>query len=292
MSIYNHYHLVYTIQDALKALSTASGPARFIAGGTDLLLDLQQGRYPPLETLVDVTAIPELTALEARGQEVFIGAAVTLNSIVASSLVRENALALVEACGLIGGPQVRNTATLGGNVGHALPAADGTIALLALDSRVEIANADGLRIASIESIFLGPGKSNLDPKGDLIVGFYVPAQQASQASAFRRIMRPQGVALPIINMAAWVQRQGKTIGEVRIAVGPGGPVPFRARETEEAVRGLPFIKETIEIAGLALLEEARFRDSPARSTAAYRRQLATVLLEETLSAAWERASSV
>ncbi|MEJ2302932.1 MAG: FAD binding domain-containing protein, partial [Anaerolineales bacterium] len=87
MPIWNNYHLAQSIDDALQALSAAPGPARLIAGGTDLLLDLQQRRHPAVDTLVDVTAIPELTGLEIRQEKLFIGAAVPLSRIVRSPLV-------------------------------------------------------------------------------------------------------------------------------------------------------------------------------------------------------------
>jgi len=101
MSIWNTYHLAKNIEDALQTLGNAPGPARLIAGGTDLLLDLQQGRHPAVDTLVDVTQIPEMCALELRADHLFIGAARPLNEVVASPLVREHAQTLFESAGLI-----------------------------------------------------------------------------------------------------------------------------------------------------------------------------------------------
>ena len=291
MPIWNNYHLAQSIDDALQALSAAPGPARLIAGGTDLLLDLQQGRHPAVDTLVDVTAIPELTRLEIRQEKLFIGAAVPLSRIVRSPLVQGHARALIEACDLIGGPQVRNAATLGGNVAHALPAADGTIALLALGGLVEIASLPGTRQAPLEDLFLGPGKSNLDPEREMILGFYLPLMQPGQASAFSRIMRPQGVALPILNLAVWLERHADRIAGVRMVVGPSGPRPVRARDAEDALRGQVFERSSLARALEALLSESHFRTSPYRATTEYRRDLAGVLLEEALSTAWERAEN-
>jgi CO/xanthine dehydrogenase FAD-binding subunit len=291
MPIWNNYHLAQSIDDALQALSAAPGPARLIAGGTDLLLDLQQRRHPAVDTLVDVTAIPELTGLEIRQEKLFIGAAVPLSRIVRSPLVQGHARALIEACDLIGGPQVRNAATLGGNVAHALPAADGTIALLALGGLVEIASLPGTRQAPLEDLFLGPGKSNLDPEREMILGFYLPLMQPGQASAFSRIMRPQGVALPILNLAVWLERHADRIAGVRMVVGPSGPRPVRARDAEDVLRGQVFDRSSLARALEALLSESHFRTSPYRATTEYRRDLAGVLLEDALSTAWERAEN-
>jgi carbon-monoxide dehydrogenase medium subunit len=291
MSLWNTYHLAHSIHDALNWLSTADGPARLIAGGTDLLLDLQQGRHPPVDTLVDVTAIPELTTIELRQDNLFVGAGVPLNRVVSNRLACEHARALVEACGLIGGPQVRNTATLGGNVAHALPAADGTIALLALGASAEIATSAGCRLVPIEALFLGPGQSALDRRSELLVGFYLPLTRPRQASAFKRVMRPQGVALPILNLAAWLSRQDERIVDFRLAVGPAGRTPFRARAAEARLQDRSFSPQALSEALEALLEEASFRTSPHRASADYRRQLAGVLLEETVAEAWKRAST-
>ncbi len=123
--------------------------------------------------------------------------------------LHDNAQALIEACGLIGGPQVRNVATLGGNVAHALPAADGTIALMALNAQVEVANQKGNRRVPIAEMFLGPGKSALI-QNELLVGFYLPLQNQNQASAFQRVMRPQGVALPIIQLGSLVDARTRS----------------------------------------------------------------------------------
>src|SRR5512139_314993 len=143
MSLWKNYLLPQSLTDALQALTGIPGTVRLIAGGTDLLLDLQQGRQSPVDTLVDVSCIPELTCLDLREGELFIGAGVPLDEIVASPLIWQHAFAICEACSLIGGPQVRNTATLGGNVAHALPAADGTISLLAMGAQALVADFNG-----------------------------------------------------------------------------------------------------------------------------------------------------
>jgi xanthine dehydrogenase FAD-binding subunit len=290
MAIWKNYHLARSVSDALQALVNAPGPASLIAGGTDLLLDLQQGRHLPVDTLVDVTAVEEMKVLEIREDQLYIGASVPLNQIVRSELVQEHAQALVEACGLIGGPQVRNTATLGGNVGHALPAADGTIALMALAARAEVADMNSRRIEALESLFLGPGKSALQAGCELLVGFYLPLNKPGTASAFRRVMRPQGVALPILNMAAWVHRQDNHFVDLHIAVGPSGPVPQRIRTAENSLRGKTLNEDSFAGALQALLDSARYRTSPLRASAEYRRHLSKSLLGETLWAAWERAA--
>ena len=288
MSLWKEFLHPETVQEAVEALASAPSPAIPIAGGTDLMLDLQQGNHAPVHTLVDLTGIAEMRALEIRETRLFIGAGVPHNRIVESALVQEHAQALVESCGLIGGPQVRNMATLGGNVAHALPAADGTIGMLALEAEAEVASPQARRRIPLQQIFAGPGKSTLQ-QNEILVGFYLPLRKAHQASAFYRIMRAQGIALPILNLAAWVERDGDIIRKARISVGPAGPTPFRARQTEAFLQNKAFSAETIAEAQKTLLAEAVFRTSPARATAEYRRDLVVVLLQNALTTAWERA---
>lgn len=292
MPIWKNYHLAVSLQDAFIVLEHSQGPARCVAGGTDLLLDLQQGRHDPVDTLVDVTGINEASLIEMRGDELFVGASVPLSKIVKSALIHQNAQALTEAAGLIGGPQVRNTATLGGNVAHALPAADGTIALVALGAEVEVAQWNGstvsLRRMPILEIFVGPGRSSLNPRNELITGFYLKKQKSGQGSVHRRIMRPQGVAIAILNMSVWLQQENGSIREIQIALGPAGPTPLRARKTESFLTGKNPSADTINSACEILLSEAQFRTSPHRATAEYRKHMAGILLDETVTTAWER----
>jgi CO/xanthine dehydrogenase FAD-binding subunit len=289
MNLWQQYLSPRSIPEAILALTSAPGPVIPIAGGTDLLLDLQQGRHTPVYTLVDLTSVPELTRIEERDGKLFIGAAAPLNRIARHPLVAEHAQALVEACDLVGGPQVRNVATLGGNVAHALPAADGTIALLARDAEAEIADATGARRVPLSDLFIGPGKSSLKHGEELLTGFYLSLMKAHQASCFKRIMRPQGVALPIINLAVRISRDGEVIRDVRIAVGPGAAVPWRAQQAEHELIGKQFAEQTIGVAQEALLAHVGFRSSPRRASADYRRHLVGALFRETLEAAWQRA---
>jgi len=289
MNLWQHYLRAGNVTEALQALSSAPGPACLIAGGTDLMLDLQQGRHAPLHTLVDITTIPEMTALEIRQGELYIGAAVPLSRIACSTLVLEHAQALVEACNLIGGPQVRNMATLGGNVAHALPAADGTIALMALDAEAEIADLERRRRVPLSDLFAGPGQSALRTGQELLVGFYISLRASHQSSAFKRFMRAQGIALPILNLSIWLERQADRIADVHVAVGPSGPTPRRITPVEDSLRGQIFRPAACFHALNVLLDNVHFRTSPYRASTEYRQQLVEVLLKDTLDIAWQRA---
>lgn len=290
MPAWQNYLQPATVAEALQQLQSAPGPAKAIAGGTDLLLDIQQRRHPPVDTLVDLSSISEMRETRLDGEAICLGAAVTHYEIINNPLLIRHAPCLVEACGVIGGPQVRNVATIGGNVAHGLPAGDGTIALLALDAQVEIAGPGGRRWLPIEELFVAPGCTLLQERSELLVSFRLPLAAAGESSAFHRVMRPQGVAIAILNMAAWLRASGDgTIADIRLAAGPAGPRPFRPRRTEAFLRGRRPDGETIASAACELAAEASLRTSPHRATAEYRQQLLPILLGRVLEPAFARA---
>lgn len=291
MPLWNEYYLPASIEEAVALLSRYDGKARVVAGGTDLILDLQQGNEHPLDALIDVTHIVGLNDIRESDGFITIGAGVTHNQIVESTLLQQKATALVEASYVVGGPQVRNVATIGGNVAHALPAADGTTALNALEAEVEVASYSGRHWIPFTSLFFGPGKSAVDSTRDVLVALRFKATGKNEASAFSRIMRPQGVALPIMNFSAKVRVIDEHLEEVALAVAPVAPTPFRCKQTEAFLTGNPATAESIEAAVVVLLSECKPRTSPHRATAEYRKEVLPVLLRRTLSRAIERAKT-
>ena len=290
MSLFQEYMQPDTIEEAVENLRDAPGSVAVIAGGTDLLLDIRQGRHQAVDRVVDISGISEMQEVALEENFVYLGAGVTHKQIISNSLLCDHAQCVVEGCGLIGGPQVRNVATIGGNVSHALPAGDGTISLLALDTEVRIASTDGVRWQPLIEIFAGPGKVTFDRKGELIVGFRFPAKGPREGSAFDRVMRPQGVAIAILNMAGWVKLDEKgDIEDVRLACGPAGPKPFRARKTEGFIKGKSWDEASYQEACRILADEVSLRTSAHRATKEYRHKLLPVLLQKVLDSAVERA---
>ena len=291
MPLWSEYHLPLSVDEAVGLLARYDGRARVVAGGTDLILDLQQGNEHPVAALVDVTRIVGLNEIREEDGFITIGAGVTHNQIVESMLLQQKATALVEASYVVGGPQVRNVATIGGNVAHALPAADGTTALNALDAEVEVASFSGRHWIPFTSLFLGPGKSAIDSTRDVLVALRFKATGEHEASAFSRIMRPQGVALPIMNFSAKVCVIGNRFEQVALAVAPVAPTPFRCKQTEASLIGRLATAESIETAVAVLVRVCRPRTSPHRATAEYRTEVLPVLLRRTLSKAIQRAKT-
>jgi carbon-monoxide dehydrogenase medium subunit len=293
---WKHYHSPSSIDEALSLLARYQGQAEVIAGGTDLILELRHGNHSPVEALVDVTHIPELVGINSSpGESVTIGAAVTHTQIVQSGLLARRATCLVESCGVVGGPQVRNVGTLGGNVAHALPAADGTVSLVALDASVEIVQQGERRWVNIREMFRGPRESLLDPTHDLLLRFRFKLCGPGEATAFKRIMRPQGVALPILGCAVWLKLNSEgVIDEARVCISPVAPTPSRLAQTEVVLRGAAVdtqesLAVAVDQAVSTLRGEIDPRTSKYRATAEYRREMAEVLLRSALPLAVLRA---
>jgi len=291
MTLWKKYLQPSTVEDALGALSVEPSRSAVIAGGTDLLIDLQQGRHSTVNTLVDITQIPEMTVIQEQNGFLHIGAAVSLHEIVLNGSIQDHAQGLAQACGLIGGPQVRNVATLGGNVGHALPAGDGTIALISLRAEGQLASVEGRRWVPVEMLFEGPGRPSFDRSREIIVAFRFPLRGEGEGSAFKRVMRPQGVAIAILNMGIWLRRnRGGKVEDIQIAVGPAGPRPLRAVKTEAVLRDKSFEFANNQSAIHQLLQEVKLRTSPHRSTKAYREHILPTLFTRSITEAWERAA--
>jgi carbon-monoxide dehydrogenase medium subunit len=290
MNFFQDYLQPGSIQEALKYLDETAGKSAIIAGGTDLLLDLRQGRHDPVDVLIDVSGITDLQKISIKQDKLYLGAAVTHKTIVRNPLMIEHARCVVEGCGLIGGPQVRNVATIGGNVSHALPAGDGTVSLLALDTEVQITSLNDQKWTPLIDIFAGPGKVVFDRSSDLVTGFRFNLKGKNEGSAFHRVMRPQGVAIAILNMAAWI-KLGKNdlIEDIRISCGPAGPKPFRASKTETYLVNKTWSTDELGNTVDILSEEVNLRTSKHRATKEYREQLLPVLLREVMEKALRRA---
>jgi carbon-monoxide dehydrogenase medium subunit len=297
MQLWQNYHTPRTVDEALTLLASHAGEARIIAGGTDLLIDLKHGGdrdHTPVAALVDVTRIPEMTEISERDGVLHIGAAVTHTAIVRSPLLEARATCLVESCGVVGGPQVRNVGTLGGNVAHALPAGDGTTSLMALDAEADVAWSDGRREwLPLAALFRGPGLSALDNGRDVLVAFRFQPCGAGEGTAFKRIMRPQGVALPVLGCAVWVRldEAREHYADTRVCVAPVAPTPVRAAGVEDALRGELANEATLERAVAAAYDTLAPRASKYRATAEYREYMIETLLRRALPLATARAKT-
>jgi CO/xanthine dehydrogenase FAD-binding subunit len=296
MTHWTEYHTPASVAEALTLLDQYGDDAQLVAGGTDLILDLQYNGHGPIHALIDVTSIAGLNTIEEVDDALVIGAAVTHAQIERDQRLRTHATAMVESCSVVGGPQVRNVATIGGNVAHALPAADGTIGLLALNADVQVCTLTGGALECawqpLLSIFAGPGRNNL-AKNQMLGAFRVPKQGPRQASAFDRIMRPQGVALPILGVAANLTLDASLtrVAAATIAVGPAGPIPFRATDAEAVLTTAAGFDDDVIAATIGAAQaQAQLRTSKHRASKEYRHEMIAVLLDRVLRTAFARAS--
>ena len=288
---WKNYHTPETIDVALALLQDYDGGARVIGGGTDLLVESRRGLRRPFEAMVDASRIAGLNSISQDQDFIVIGCGVTHSEIVNDKRIARHGTCLVESCGVIGGPQVRNTGTLAGNVAHALPAGDGTIGLLALDGDVEIAGVDGTRWIPAKDTFLGPGKSVIDRHREVLTRLRFKPTGAGEGSAFHRVMRPQGLCLPIISMAAQLTMDGDDIAAANISMGPVGPVPWFAEPAASVLIGGPASQAQFDLAVAEALARVTLRTSKYRATQEYRETMIRTYLPIILAKAAERAGA-
>jgi len=287
---WRHYYTPATVAEALDILRRYDGQARVVGGGTDLLVETRRGLHRPVEAMVDVTHIDGLNAITTEENHIVIGCGVTHSQIVRDVGIVEHGTCLSESCGVIGGPQVRNVGTLAGNVAHALPAGDGTIGLLALGGEIEVASDDGTRWMPLQDSFKGPGKSFIDRFRQILTRLRFRPTGAGEGSAHHRVMRPQGLCLPIISMGARLKVDAaNTITEARISMGPVGPVPCLAEPAMDVLTGSTATNELFARAAEVALENVELRASKYRASHEYREQMVRTFLPVILSRAVERA---
>ncbi len=287
---WEHYYRPATVAEALEILSRYDGRARVVGGGTDLLVETRRGLHRPVDALVDVTHIDKLDRISLEEDYVVIGCGVTLSQIVREAHINEHGTCLSESCGVIGGPQVRNVGTLAGNVAHALPAGDGTIGLLALGGEIEVASEQGTRWMQLQNSFKGPGKSFIDRYRQILTRLRFRPTGAGEGSAHHRVMRPQGLCLPIISMGVRLRIDAtNTITGARVSMGPVGPVPYLAEPAMEMLIGGPATNTQFARAAEVALENVALRTSKYRASREYRERMVLTYLPVILNRAAERA---
>ena len=269
-----------TVTEAIKALQDANGRGRLIAGGTDILLDLENGKYSA-DLLVDISRIPELMEIRLEGDVLVIGAAVTLTSISCSDLVKKHAPSLAKAAGRVGAHQIGNVATLVGNVVTAQPAADGAMALATLEPEF-IIEGPRQRKASMSEMYAGFAKSKIDSTKEIVTRIRIPCQKEGEASEFERLDMRRSLALPMLNASVAARQENGKFEWVRIAMGPVGVGPIRAKKAEEWLAHKDISCKNIQQAAQMTLEDANPRSSTFRGTREYRMKTLPVIIEQAL----------
>ncbi len=270
-----------SFEEACRLLRQSNGQRKALAGGTDLLVQIKQGKLHP-KAVVSLRDIPELSFIRpAPERGVSIGAMTPLGVIETSKEILKGWPALAEATSRIGSAQVRSRATLGGNLCNAAPSADTAPILIAYGATAVLGRGKTERSILLEDFFTGPGETELNP-GELLKAVHVPPPPPRSFGTYLKASR-SGMDLAVVGIGILVvfEPKGEVCRDLRLVLGAVAPTPMRARESEQMVTGRRLDDELIERVGHMASEEAR-PISDVRSTARYRRKLVNVLTRRAL----------
>jgi len=277
-----------SVDECLQILAKRGPDTKVVAGGTDLLPQLKNGVLKP-GWVVDLSAVAELrTISDGPDGGLRIGASVTARELELDARVRSRFAALAESAAMVGSVQVRNLATLGGNLCNAAPSADMAPPLLALDAEAVIAGPSGQRRVSMASFFLGVRRTVLAP-GELLLEIIVPAQGAQSGGNYLRHTPRRELDIAVVGVASQITLTGGKCTTARIALAAVAPVPLRATDAEQALVGQALTPQQIERAAELASGAARPIDDH-RGSIEFRNHLVRVLTRRTLTTALQRAS--
>jgi xanthine dehydrogenase FAD-binding subunit len=283
MSEFNNYAAPRSLDEAADILR--AGNVTILAGGTDVMPQMKAGKLPLQPTLMNIRRIPELQGITQAGNVVRIGALATMTELLNSALVRERFNALWQACDHFASDQLRNAATIGGNIGNASPAGDTLVPLLALDAKVVLAGkpngALATRTMPLKDFFVAPGRTKRAAT-ELLTSVELPLPPAGFISEFFKFGTRPALDISMISIGLAAARQGKTLRNVRVAFGAVAPTPIRAPQTEAALEGKPLDETAIEAAVAAAASEIH-PISDVRGSDWYRRELVQNMLQRMLT---------
>ena len=283
------YHTATSYENAVELAEAAKGTIRFLAGGTDVLVQLR-GEFVTPDVLIDIKQIPGASDIQRLADGSWqIGAAVSGAQLYEHGALKTDWPGLVEAMNLIGSTQVQGRATLTGNLCNGSPAADSVPAMVAANASVTIIGPDGQRQVPVRDIPSGPGKTILKP-GEVITSVNLPAQSATGADAYLRFIPRTEMDIAVVGCAVSLVLDGPQIAKARVAIGAVAPT---VRSVESAAKAL--IGSALDEAALAALATA-VRDAcdpinDKRGTIEYRTHVAGVLAQRAAKIAYQRARS-
>jgi xanthine dehydrogenase iron-sulfur cluster and FAD-binding subunit A len=282
--MWKQYHTVSSIQETLDLLKTHGPRARIIAGGTDILIELERKQRPDVDILIDISRIPELDTITLQADRFHIGPLVTHNHIVDHPLILAQARPLAMACWEVGAPQIRNRATIVGNIVTGSPANDTITPLLALDASVHLASTTAKRIIPLRDFYTGLRQPVIRPD-EMVTEVSFSALSAQSRGTFIKLGLRAAQAISVINVAVVLHfaEDDQTIQDAKITLGSVAPTVIHAPEAEASLIGQTLTPETITIAA----QQAAGTPSPiddVRSTAEYRTEMLRVMVARALRA--------
>jgi len=278
------YYQPEDLSEAFDLMEKFGETAKYIAGGTDLIVRIKQKAIQP-DVLISLRAIGSLKGFKVNGG-ISLGSMALFRDIERSEEMRNACPALVEAVSVLANPQVRNVATPGGNISNAAPSADCAPPLLVTEAVLTVAGPGGERDIPIETFFEGPGKTCMDAT-EIVTRIIIPETVGKTGTAFLKVGRvSQDIA--IANAAVLMMMEGKTCRKCRIAAGAVAPVPLRLHRVEALLEGKKVDEELVEEAGRVAGNEVQ-PITDVRSTEEYRRHIAGVLVKKAIQEAMGRA---
>ncbi len=269
-----------SLDEAISLMESYGERARYVAGGTDVLVKIKEGKLRP-EYLVSLRRIPSMDRIwceQGPSGELRIGALATHRALECSATIRWHYPILHDAVSNIGSVQIRNVATIGGNLVNAVPSADGAIPLVTLDAQVRLQGPKGARQMELLHFFMGPGQTVLD-RGEVLTEIIVPPLAPRTGSAYIKFGRREAMELPLLGVGVLLSldQEMRRCLKARIGLGVAAPTPMRAHEAEAFLEGRDLDEATLREAGRIAAEESRVRDS-VRGAAWYRREMVKVLV--------------
>lgn len=274
--MWDEYFNVNTIDEVLEILANRGEKSRIIAGGTDLILELERGVRTGIETIIDISRIPNLAQIVLdEDQNIHLGPLVTHNHCVASPLIRQRAFPLAQAAWQVGAPQIRNRGTIAGNLITASPANDTIPPLMAMKAQLTLLSKEGKRVVSLEDFYLGVRQTVMRPN-EMLVDISFPAMRREQRGIFVKLGLRRAQAISVVDLAIVLTLKGDLqVAEASILLGAVAPTIVHARRAEEYLRGRRLDNETIEQAArLAQLDAQPIDD--VRASREYRLEMVRV----------------
>ena len=277
-----------SISEAISLHESYGEQAKYIAGGTDVMVKIKEGKISP-EYVISLRHLQGLDHIIHEKGELTIGAMVTHRMLELSPTIRKEFPILIDAVENIGSVQIRNVATIGGNIVNAVPSADGAIPLVTLGAEVRVIGPKGKRAMALEDFFIGPGKTLLK-SGEILVEFVIPKLPPHTGAAYWKHTRRAAMELPILGVAVLISLDDdmQTCTEARIGLGVVAPTPMRAKNAEAILKGKKVDDEILKKAGKAAAQECKARDS-IRGKAWYRRDMVELFVQRMAIVAMKRA---
>ncbi len=281
--MWHEYHNVIGIEEAVQILAEKGAHARIVAGGTDLVLELERGLRKGIDVLVDVSRIPGLDQIKLDDEGmIHLGAMVSHNQCVASQLIVERAFPLAMAAWQVGAPQIRNRGTVAGNLITASPANDTISPLMALGAQVVLRSVRGERRVALDAFYMGVRRTVMEPD-EMLVEIIFPALQPNQRGNFYKLGLRRAQAISLVNAAAVLTFDGERITHASITLGAVTPKIVHAQEAEAYLVGRRPDEETLAEAARLAKASARPIDD-VRSSKDYRLDMVRVCVQRCLQA--------